>query len=152
MSDHRAPSASAAAVVARQRLELRYSERALRCASHAGRIDILRWWWDSGLTLLYDESALTNASAMQWWKDSGYELRYSDVHIAVENGVVQSLRWWRSSGLRVNWDPYSFVFARYQESALHDGQTTTTKRALLRTIEICACAPSAQGRFVLEAV
>ncbi|KAI9336431.1 hypothetical protein DFJ73DRAFT_663126 [Zopfochytrium polystomum] len=81
----------------------RYSAAALAHASRAGSVALLRWWHErSGLKLVYNRTALDNASALghlpvlQWWMDSGLTLRYSclAVDLASENGHVHVLDWW----------------------------------------------------------
>ncbi|KAI9316564.1 hypothetical protein DFJ73DRAFT_881121, partial [Zopfochytrium polystomum] len=43
---------------------------------------------------------------LQWWKDSGLELVYSHgaIELAVIHGGLEVLRWWRDSGLEVKLD------------------------------------------------
>src|SRR5271154_5506634 len=51
-------------------------------ASKNGHVNVLQWWKDSGLVLIYDYTAMEWASengrvnVLQWWKDSGLELIY----------------------------------------------------------------------------
>jgi ankyrin repeat protein len=82
-----------------------------------GKVDILKWWKNSGYQLLYEESALEYASqyghvnVLEWWKNSGLELKYDTYALdwASRSGQVEVLKWWKNSGLEL----------KYTENALN---------------------------------
>lgn len=69
--------------------------------------EILNWWKDSGLKMVYTHKAMDDASkygridVLNWFKCSGLELKYSDqaIYHASANNHIDALDWWKMSGL-----------------------------------------------------
>lgn len=96
-----------------------YGPESMDGASRAGFIEVLQWWLDSELELLYTDKALENASAkgnvevLEWWlsnhqKRIGTEKELplkvgKSIWLAAQTGMAQSIAWWERSGI-----PYSF--------------------------------------------
>ena len=98
-----------------------YEAAAIDGASRAGFIEVLQWWLDSGLPLVYTERALENASSrglvevLEWWKTSCQKLAESpkgneprrdlplrvgkSIWLAAQCGRVNSIAWWERSGI-----------------------------------------------------
>jgi hypothetical protein len=91
------------------------SDASMDSASAKGQIDLLNWWKDSGLDVIYTNDSMNEASKnghlsiLDWWKNSGFTLKYtpSAIHNAVKNGQSKVLEWWNKSGLMINLDDFS---------------------------------------------
>ncbi|KAI8800976.1 hypothetical protein BJ742DRAFT_874226 [Cladochytrium replicatum] len=66
----------------------------LNIASAGGRVDVLRWWKDSGLHLAWTEAAMDDASrrVLNWWKDSGLKTKTRLMQFGGSAGVVEDKR------------------------------------------------------------
>ena len=93
---------------------LEYNEDAMDYASENGNIDVLEWWYKSGLPLKYSKNSLNYASrngqieVLEWWHKSNLELKY-DVEAlewATTVGWVEVLEWWKNSGLELKTTKY----------------------------------------------
>ncbi|KAH6610643.1 hypothetical protein Trco_000663 [Trichoderma cornu-damae] len=93
-----------------------YDTEAMDGASKNGHIQILQWWKQSELPLLYTEVSLEQASGnglisvLDWWRDAaapdhsialkpGRSLLW-----AARNGQADVLRWWLASGITIGYD------------------------------------------------
>ncbi|KAK2858454.1 hypothetical protein FQN49_004723 [Arthroderma sp. PD_2] len=95
-----------------------YLTDAMDSASRAGFIQVLEWWRNSGLPLLYTERALESASAeghipvLSWWRNASecspehaLPLKVGkSVLLAAQSGRTNSIAWWDQSGI-----PYSYT-------------------------------------------
>jgi len=98
---------------------LEYSGFSLTHPSETGNIDILKWWFNSGLELKYSTKALELASTnghiniLELWKNSGLELKYdqSALDYASLNGHINVLEWWKQSGLELKYSQWALYFA-----------------------------------------
>lgn len=58
---------------------LEYTEYAMNHASLTANIDVLNWWYNSGLPLDYSACSLeTQHNILEWWINSGLPLEYSE--------------------------------------------------------------------------
>jgi hypothetical protein len=93
-----------------------YGIEAIDGASKNGHVQILRWWKQSGLPLLYSKVSLEQASSnghipvLDWWRDAA-ALDHSilinpgrSLLWAARNGHADVLRWWHASGICVGYD------------------------------------------------
>uniref|UniRef100_A0A6C0ECJ4 Ankyrin repeat protein n=1 Tax=viral metagenome TaxID=1070528 RepID=A0A6C0ECJ4_9ZZZZ len=97
-----------------------YHDISLDLASRNDHINILEWWYNSGLPLPLkcSERALELASAkghvniLEWWKKSGLPLEYDEnvLRYASNNKNINVLDWWLNSGLPL----------KYSEKILND--------------------------------
>jgi len=71
-------------------------------------LDVLNWWFNSGLELKYSTRALhtasqseNNTNVLEWWKNSGLPLKYDELsmHYASQSNNIVVLEWWKKSGL-----------------------------------------------------
>jgi len=87
-----------------------YTKDSLCWASSRGHINVLNWWKNSGLGLIYNEETLDTASenghvnVLTWWLNSNLPLKYSKKSLdnALKNGHVNVLEWWNNYGLPIN--------------------------------------------------
>lgn len=90
-----------------------WGPEAMDGASKHGHVQVLDWWWNSGLQLRYTEDALEQASSygqllvLNWWRDAAADddqlvLRPGRSLLkAAEYGQADVLRWWDASGIPV---------------------------------------------------
>ena len=82
-------------------------------ASTHGKVDVLQWWLESGLQLIYDQDALTLASrhnrpeVLEWWDHSNLPVAYRicDIEEALEDAIgggEAARQWWRKKGVNFN--------------------------------------------------
>jgi ankyrin repeat protein len=98
---------------------LEYSGFSLTHPSETGNIDILKWWFNSGLELKYGTKALELASTnghiniLELWKNSGLELKYDQhaLDYASGSGQVSVLEWWKNSGLKLKYSQWALYLA-----------------------------------------
>jgi len=95
-----------------------YGPEAMDGASRAGFVEVLDWWLNSGLPLIYTEKALESASAkghvevLEWWRANSNKLTGTSrelplkvgksILLAAQSGRTESITWWENSGI-----PYS---------------------------------------------
>ncbi|KAJ3128045.1 hypothetical protein HK098_005257 [Nowakowskiella sp. JEL0407] len=88
-----------------------YSANAMDLASSNVNLEMLNWWKESGLQLIWTEHAIDYASAneliqiLDWWMKSGLQLKWSEDAIdeACRLGKIDSLEWWFKSGLELKY-------------------------------------------------
>jgi hypothetical protein len=98
-----------------------YDEWALHWASLNGYVNVLEWWFTSGLELKYTEYALNWASqngqvnVLEWWLKSGLELKYTEYALnwASESGYVNVLEWWHKSGLELKYTENALLWTSW---------------------------------------
>jgi hypothetical protein len=81
-----------------------YSQDVLDRASSNNKVDVLQWWFNSGLPLKYTSEAIDKASnkghieVLNWWLNSGLQLKYTSD--AINNTYnLDVLNWWVNSKL-----------------------------------------------------
>lgn len=85
--------------IRQKKLPLVVNSMCINLASNYGHINSLEWWVDSGLDLVYSQTAINSCEytdVLDWWRDSGLEFKYS--YRALEHasaaGDIQILEWW----------------------------------------------------------
>ncbi|UKZ85564.1 uncharacterized protein TrAFT101_001419 [Trichoderma asperellum] len=93
-----------------------YSTEAIDGASKNGHVQVLQWWKQSGLPLLYTKVSLEQASSnghipvLDWWLDTAARDCSIPLHSgrsllwAAKNGHADVLRWWHTSGICVGYE------------------------------------------------
>ncbi|KAJ1567788.1 hypothetical protein HK096_008659 [Nowakowskiella sp. JEL0078] len=103
-----------------------YSNKAMDIASATNKLEILKWWCNSGLSLRYTSDAIDFASnaahirILNWWRLSELQLKYSPdainkvAKLEYPNAVtdiIATLEWWRNSKLDMKFDSSAMDFA-----------------------------------------
>lgn len=96
--------------------EFVYNSDAIDQASEFGSLASLEWWKNSGLELLYTNSAMLCAECwgeheeviqvLDWWKDSNLPLKYDEecMEFASYQSGILVLQWWLESNLLLKYD------------------------------------------------
>jgi hypothetical protein len=101
-------------------LTKKYTAEAVDGASRQGFIDVLDWWKNSGLGLVFSEAALEQASSaghmtvLEWWRDVSQRHDHTSspddttpirikpgksICYASQSGKANVVRWWVNSGI-----------------------------------------------------
>jgi hypothetical protein len=91
-------------------------------ASEYGNVDVLEWWFKSGLPFSYSSNALDTASihghinVLEWWLKSNLPLKYTNSALdgASANGHVNVLEWWKKSKLELKYSSNAMEYASGQ--------------------------------------
>ena len=77
------------------------------------QVDVLQWWLESGLQVIFDQDALVGATkhnrpeVLEWWDKSGLPIQYRmcDIEEALEDAIgggEKAREWWRRKGIDFN--------------------------------------------------
>jgi hypothetical protein len=68
-----------------KKFNLKINEYYVTKVCELGKVEVLKWWYDSGLPLKYTNDALDwesfgwgHVNVLEWSKDSGLELKYTE--------------------------------------------------------------------------
>jgi hypothetical protein len=86
---------------------LEYDEWTMNFASYQGHVNVLEWFFKSGLPVKYNWCAIDYAcigghvNVLEWWKNSKLPLQYTSnaLHHATYHGHLNVLNWWKNSKL-----------------------------------------------------
>ena len=106
-------------------LKLIYTESALSYASSNGYTNILDCLKNSGIPLVYSSHALDCACSVDvltWWFDSGLKLDYTKhaLYYASSEGNVDILKWWFDSGLPLKYPTHEMDTSYYNADDAKD--------------------------------
>ncbi|KAI9327642.1 hypothetical protein DFJ73DRAFT_964701 [Zopfochytrium polystomum] len=87
----------------------------LRASSH-GRVEVLQWLKDHGVTVPCTQDAIhaacKNTAVLQWFKENATAFSFnSETVIAESIGDLDVLQWWKQSGLNVEWPSSVSMYA-----------------------------------------
>ena len=96
-------------------LDIRKNHYLIDFASAQGRIDVLMWWVESGIELIYTYDAIDSASAnnhvkiLDWWMNSNLKLLYTKN--AMNYASLDVLNWWKFSKLPLKYSRKAMDYA-----------------------------------------
>ena len=108
-------------------LSLQYKTHILESASKHGYVNVLEWWFKSGLSVncsiyyaLSVASINGHVNVLEFWKNSGYPLKYEEYPLTYdeytldrvsESGHINVLNWWLKSNLPFKYSENSLDWA-----------------------------------------
>lgn len=100
-------------------ITLYYSHDSIDKLNCKNKIEVIKWWLDSGLEIKYTSEALFNISkqndikTLEWWKISGLSLKYNSdiIDYASCYGQLNVLEWWKNSSLDIRYTSKAIDYA-----------------------------------------